>query len=146
MTEARAQSLDGLAALHGRCFSQPRPWSAREFEQLLMDPHAFLLTHNRDGLLMGRVVADEAEMLTLAVEPEARRMGIARQLVLEFGVRARDLGAKNAFLEVAATNTPARMLYRSLGWRETGLRRRYYGPHIDAVTMRLHLVSDQEGG
>ena len=67
-----------LAALHARCFAaHPRPWSATEIEGLLDSPPNFLIDLPQ-GFLIGRAVADEAELLTLAVAPETRRQGLAR--------------------------------------------------------------------
>ncbi|WP_207102105.1 ribosomal protein S18-alanine N-acetyltransferase [Paracoccus shandongensis] len=136
---------DQLAALHARCFTLPRPWSAPAFAALLDSPHVFLLARP-DGFLLGRTVADEAELLTLAVSPDARRQGIARDLVAEFAATSRARGATRAFLEVAADNAPAQALYAATGWRETGRRRRYYGPDLDAIVMELPLEDRQEGG
>lgn len=136
---------DHLAALHARCFTLPRPWSGSEFAALLDGPHAFLLTRPR-GFLLGRAVADEAELLTLAVDPRARRQGIGRDLTAEFAATSRGRGAARAFLEVAADNGPARALYGATGWRDAGLRRGYYGPGLDAVVMEMRLAGPQEGG
>ena len=134
-----------LAALHRRCFTLPRPWSATEFAALLDSPHVFLLARPQ-GFVLGRAAADEAELLTLAVSPDARRRGIARGLVAEFAATSRARGATRAFLEVAADNGPARALYAAAGWRQAGLRRRYYGPDLDAIVMELPLDGRQEGG
>lgn len=124
-----------LAALHARCFTIPRPWSAQEFSDLLAMQGCFLLTDTH-GFLLGRAIAGEGELLTLAVEPEARRHGVGRALTQEFAERANALGADDLFLEVAANNTPARSLYSSLGWQEAGRRKEYYAPGQDAIVMR----------
>lgn len=136
---------DALAALHARCFDRPRPWSASEFENLLASPSVFLLTDTH-GFLLGRALAGEAELLTLAVAPDARRQGAGRRLTLRFAAAALARPSAEAFLEVAADNAAARRLYAGAGWVEAGVRRRYYGPHTDAIVMRLTLRADQEGG
>ena len=137
---------EALAALHARCFTgRPRPWSAAEFAELLHTRGAFLLEEPA-GFLLGRALAGEAELLTLAVAPEARRTGLGRALTQAFAARASALHAEAAFLEVAADNVAARTLYRSCGWLEAGLRRRYYGPDVDGIVMRLPLGPAQEGG
>lgn len=134
-------SLDALAALHLRCFdAHPRPWSAPEFQSLLTSPLNFLLTRP-DGFLLGRAVADEAELLTLAVAPEARRRGIASALLDDFVLACRARGAAHAFLEVAEGNAPAIALYASRGWQIGGRRRNYYAPGIDAVLMGLVIAA-----
>lgn len=130
---------DQLAALHAACFTdRPRPWHSAEFQSLIQAPGSFLLTGS-DAFLLGRAIGGEAELLTLAVAPTQRRQGIARTLVQEFASNAIENGAAAAFLEVASDNAPAQALYRGAGWRQVGLRPRYYGPQTDAIVMRLTL-------
>jgi ribosomal-protein-alanine N-acetyltransferase len=133
-----------LAALHGRCFTTPRPWTAAEFAGFLADPLVFLLVEGDAGLLLGRAVAGEAELLTLAVAPEARGRGLGRKLVSRFLYQARLRGAGSAFLEVAEDNTPARALYARTGFAEAGRRRGYYqapdGRAVDALVLRRMLA------
>jgi ribosomal-protein-alanine N-acetyltransferase len=64
----------------------------------------------------------------------------------DFAATSRDRGATRAFLEVAADNAPAQALYHGTGWRESGRRRRYYGPDLDAIVMALTLEPVQQGG
>jgi ribosomal-protein-alanine N-acetyltransferase len=132
---------EALARLHARCFSTtPRPWTASEFGELLQHPGCFLLTEP-EGFLLGRVVAGEAELLTLAVAPEARRQGIARRLLAAFDARAHAAGAETAFLELSAANEAALAAYRGCGWQDAGRRRGYYrdeaGNPVDALVLRL---------
>lgn len=133
---------DDLARLHAACFTTPRPWGAMEFADLMARPDVFLLTAP-DAFLMGRALAGEAELLTLAVAPEARRKGTARALVAAFAEEARARGAEEAFLEVSAENAPARALYEATGWAEAGRRRDYYkvpdAAPVDALVLRLQL-------
>jgi ribosomal-protein-alanine N-acetyltransferase len=138
-------SPDQLAAIHARCFTIPRPWSASEFASLLEGRGCFLLEQG-DGFLLGRALAGEAELLTIAVDPAARRMGLARQLIARFESTARQMDAMDAFLEVASDNLAARTLYSATGWLEAGVRRGYYGPRTDAIVMRLTLRTNQLGG
>ena len=132
-------TAEELAALHGRCFAVPRPWTAAEFTGFLADPLAFVLIEGDAGFILGRAVAGEAELLTLAVAPEARRRGLGRKLVARFLYQARLRGAEQAFLEVAAGNEAARALYARCGFAESGRRRGYYrgpdGVAVDAIVM-----------
>lgn len=132
-----------LAALHARCFTTPRPWSEADFAAFLQDPLAFLLTEGDAAFLLGRAVAGEAELLTLAVAPESRRLGLGRKLLARFLYQARLRGAETAFLEVAADNTAARALYATSGFTESGRRKNYYatptGSRLDAVLMHRAL-------
>jgi [ribosomal protein S18]-alanine N-acetyltransferase len=144
---------EALARLHAAVFSVPRPWSAAEFAALLDGPGVFLLTADRGarasppqgsdgppGFLLGRALAGEAEVLTLAVAPDARRRGIGAGLVAAGLARAAEMGAAMVFLEVAADNAPALGLYRAAGFAEAGRRPGYYlradGTRTDAILMR----------
>ena len=131
-------TLDALAALHARCFRNPRPWTAEEFASLLDTRGTFLLEAPQ-GFLIGRSVVDEAELLTLAVAPEARRQGVARALMAQFRATSLSRGAAQAFLEVASDNAAALALYTADGWERAGLRRHYYAPGVDAILMRRPL-------
>ncbi len=127
-----------LAAIHTRAMVVPRPWSAAEFEEILQSTGCILAVHSV-GFAVGRIVVDEAELLTLAVDPEQQRKGIGRVCLDDFHLKAYDKGASTAFLEVASTNYPARKLYLAAGYREVGMREAYYrapnGPRIDAILM-----------
>lgn len=132
-----------LAAIHAQCFTAPRPWSAAEITGILATPGTFLLAEP-GGFLIGRVLAGEAELLTLAVAPAARRKGIAARLVAAFLDRAAGQAAARAFLEVGAGNPAARALYARAGFAETGRRPCYYrhpdGTASDALILARTLV------
>jgi ribosomal-protein-alanine N-acetyltransferase len=127
-----------MAGLHARCFTVPRPWSAAEIAQLVTDPQVYVL-HQPSGFLIGRCVAGEAELLTVAVAPEARRQGLGARLVSGFVTEALVRGAEVAFLEVAEDNAPALALYHAQGFSTAGRRRAYYrtesGGAIDALVL-----------
>lgn len=136
-------SPDALAALHARCFTEaPRPWTAREFAELAAAEGTLLLCRP-EGFALGRLAGPEAELLTLAVEPEARRRGIGTALVLAFEAAASARGADEIFLETAVENAPARGLYEALGYRPVGRRPGYYAragrPPLDALVFRKPL-------
>lgn len=131
-------TAEDMAHLHAACFTVPRPWSTAEFTSLLSDPLTLILTESQ-GFLVGRVVADEAEVLTLAVDPAARRRGIGKSLLQEFLARAKAMGAVSVFLEVADGNDAACALYLSAGFSLQGRRKTYYrnstGRGVDALVM-----------
>ena len=132
-----------LATLHRLCFRSPPPWSAADFTAFTADPLAFLLVEGDAGFLLGRAVAGEAELLTLAVSPESRRLGLGARLVARFLYQARLCAATRAFLEVSAENPAAIALYESAGFAVAGRRRGYYatpeGARIDAIVMARDL-------
>ncbi len=134
---------DALAALHTRCFITPRPWAADEFASLLTSNGVFLQT-TAAGFALGREIAGEAELLTLAVDPAHQRQGNGRMLLAAFEAEAAKRGAIVAFLEVASNNTAAYALYHAAGYTESGRRPAYYrpptGPKIAAIIMRKPLI------
>lgn len=133
-----------LARVHAQAFDHP--WSASEIADLMASPGAFALVAEDAALaafILCRAVAGEAEILTLAVEPAARRQGLARALVEAAAGAARIAGGEAMFLEVADDNLAAIGLYEVAGFTRAGLRRGYYdrGPqgYVDALVMRLDL-------
>jgi ribosomal protein S18 acetylase RimI-like enzyme len=75
----------------------------------------------------------EAELLRLAVAPEARGRGLGSSLLRACEERLGAMGCTLLRLEVRTSNHPARALYASLGWKEVGLRPGYYRDGEDAV-------------
>ena len=133
------------AALHAQCFPPGERWDEAAMAALLAVPGSFACVvmgegEAPSGLAVVRVAADEAELLTLGVLPEARRRGIARRLLAELGGAAAARGAVRLFLEVSVTNAPALALYRGLGFRELGRRRRYYPDGSDALLLAQDVV------
>lgn len=130
-----------LARIHAQCFpAHPRPWSQAEITEILQSTGCFLLTRD-SGFLIGRSIADEAELLTLAVAPAKRRAGTGTALLAAFHDAARLRGATRAFLEVASDNLAAQALYAKAGWREAGRRRNYYAAGIDALILERPLAA-----
>jgi ribosomal-protein-alanine N-acetyltransferase len=88
------------------------------------------------GFVIFWLVHDELHVLNVAVAPEERRRGVARALMLEAEERARAHGARIATLEVRRSNSGAIALYRSMGYREVGVRPGYYADEgEDAIVM-----------
>jgi len=131
-----------MARLHAACFDAA--WPETAFAALLSQGGVWALTEV-DGFILLRVAADEAEILTLAVEPTARRIGVGSRLLDQALSRAARQGATRAFLEVAADNIAAQRLYASAGFSEVGRRSSYYArlgsPPIDALLLARDLAS-----
>jgi ribosomal-protein-alanine N-acetyltransferase len=129
---------EALATLHAAAITTPRPWSETEFAALLATPGTFA-TGDARAFAMGRVILDEAELLTIATHPDYRRRGLGCAMLSAFESEACARGATIAHLEVAADNVPAIALYEGAGYARTGLRRGYYrapdGTLVDAVLM-----------
>ena len=135
-----------LADIHDKAFD--RPWTALEFDELLKSPGAFAILGEAGeppeakGFILCRSIAGEAEILTIAVDPAARRRGWGAALVEMAAGIAVETRAEALFLEVAADNQAAIALYQATGFAKVGLRKGYY-PHPDgakdALVMRRAL-------
>ena len=126
---------DELENLHKACFPK-KPWSASDFADLKKSGCDIIASQN--GFVVWRVVADEAEIITIGVHPNARKSGIASAMlaIIENDIKKR--GGKKIFLEVAENNEPARKLYEANGYKKIGIRPKYYDG-IDAILMEKAL-------
>ncbi len=124
--------LGNLAELHAKCFPH-KPWSADDFADLQKSGCEIIASQN--GFIVYRATCDEAEIITIGVHPDARRTGIAAAMlgIVEGDLKKR--GIKHIFLEVAADNAPARSLYTGNGYKQIGVRPKYYDG-VDAIMMR----------
>jgi ribosomal-protein-alanine N-acetyltransferase len=134
-----------LAQLHGASFH--RGWGEGEFEQMLAERNTLVhrLRQGRKtiGFAVSRMAADEAEILSIAVEPKHRGRGLSRNLLLTHLGHLAGRGVRAVFLEVEENNQPARRLYARAGFAVAGRRERYYkqpgGEQLNAVLMRRDL-------
>lgn len=123
--------------------SFPSPWSAGSFERELATAWAVPVVavepvpagERLVGYACAWNVADEVQLLNVAVHPARRRSGIGERLVRWVQEHAVARGARAVVLEVRLANAPARRLYARLGFRMTALRRGYYGAGQDGMLM-----------
>lgn len=138
-----------LAQVHAAAFTDARPWHADEFAKLLETPGVILLGDVR-SFLLGRLIADEAEVLTIATSPQFQRMGLAKTTLAAFldGLKAQQ--ARYAFLEVAEDNMAANALYSKAGFAQTGRRPHYYarpnGTKVAALVLQYDLHKHTDAG
>lgn len=135
-----------MEASFGRTFGEA--WTRSQLAGILPMTGVSLIVAKdlRDGQIVGfsldRQVADEAELLLLAVLPERHRRGVGRNLLQDFLARARNDGLSQVHLEVRAGN-PAIAMYHQGGFEAVGRRRNYYhspdGQRHDAITLALQL-------
>jgi ribosomal-protein-alanine N-acetyltransferase len=134
-----------LAAIHASAFA--RAWDGHEFERLLADrsvvADGLFVGREPFGFALSRVVLDEAEILTVALAPEARGRGSSKPLLASHLDALARAGARLVHLEVEEENGPALALYRGLGFHCVGRRQGYYrkadGSSAAALTMNLRL-------
>lgn len=132
-----------IAGMHGGIFAEA--WDVASVTKMLEHPAStgfvaqLASPRITVGFVMGQVMADEAEILSVAVAPELQRRGIGRMLVEGFKRSAKRAEATRVFLEVAADNAAAIALYQSLGFTEQRRRKAYYprkgADAVDAVVM-----------
>ncbi len=120
-----------LANLHKKCFPN-KPWSADDFRDLKQSGCEIIMSEN--GFIVYRIAVDEAEIITIGVNPDFRRSGIASAMIGIIEKNLKNQGVKKLFLEVASTNIPAQKLYENCGFNLVGLRPKYYDG-VDAILM-----------
>jgi [ribosomal protein S18]-alanine N-acetyltransferase len=144
---AGTHDVRAVSEIHAASFD--RPWGLTEFERLMAEET--VLTHVAaggtadvpEGFSLARLAADEAEILSIAVNPNRRGEGIAgRLLTTQMDMLALN-GIRTLFLEVEDSNAPAQALYRRHGFMEVSRREAYYrkadGSAATALVMRRTL-------
>jgi ribosomal-protein-alanine N-acetyltransferase len=126
-----------MARIHAAAFDAERPWTENEIATLIGKPFVAAFS-TIGGFALTQTVAGESELLTLAVDPQHRRKGIAQGLITRW-IAALPTDTEAAFLEVAADNDGARALYAANGFQQTGLRKTYYARAAQAPADALIL-------
>lgn len=132
-----------MAALHSAAFPSGQAWDARQFENLLnqdsVTARALACGNDILSFVLLQIAVDEAEILTLATPPSARRRGFAARLLLGVEPQLVVRGVTRWLLDVAEDNAGALKFYQNNGFRIDGRRRAYYqrleGQRVDAILM-----------
>lgn len=139
LRDATRKDIESILAVQ-RASPEAGAWPPSDYARALGDAGVICLLADDSrgervvGFLVARAVADEMEILNLAVGMDYRRRGIGRRLLGEALARAHARGARKCWLEVRASNQAARDFYRALGFSEGGRRPRYYrAPEEDAI-------------
>ena len=127
--------INKLSCLHAQCFPH-KPWGAADFADLKKSGCEIVASDN--GFIVWRVIADEAELITIGVAPDARNTGIASAMLAIMMGDVKKRGVKKIFLEVAENNAPALALYTRTGFKVVGRRPKYYDG-IDAIIMEYQI-------
>lgn len=137
--------IEQIAQLEKACFSSP--WTENMLADALFDTQAsFIVAEDEEGNVLGyaglHVIVDEGYIDNVAVEPDARRHGVASAL-LDVFCRFGEANLAFLSLEVRASNAPAIALYEKHGFDQVGLRKNYYEkPREDAVIMTRFFKED----
>ncbi|WP_181233690.1 GNAT family N-acetyltransferase [Enhygromyxa salina] len=140
MREATLEDLDALLELDAACFA--RPWGPEAWREAVAGGEIVLVADTpARGLACANVIFECCELRRIAVEPGARRSGLARSLLRAVIARARRAGCERVQLEVAEGNVAACSLYRAHGFSSVGRRPGYYrNPPDAALLMDLVIV------
>jgi ribosomal-protein-alanine N-acetyltransferase len=145
--EAMPLDLPVLVSMERKLFSDS-PWSMGQFKEEfsgIPKTRYFIVALDSDKQIVGyagvMVVASgvDADVLTVAVLPEARRHGIARHFMESLEKWAQMRVSPAMMLEVGVDNTSAIALYESLDYSIINTRKNYYGPGLEAHVMRKEL-------
>ena len=142
---AQPRDAPRLAQLHGASFH--RGWGEGEFESMIAERNTLVqcmkIGRRTIGFAVSRIGADEAEILSVAIDAAYRGRGLSRNLLLTHLGHLAGRGVRQIFLEVEENNAPARRLYERAGFATVGRRERYYrqpsGEQLNALLMRRDL-------
>ena len=150
LREMTWRDVPALAALELALFADDA-WSEQTWwAELAGRPRRCYVVGERAGVVVGYAGVDRrgevADVMTIAVVPEAQGQGLGSLLMDWLIEAARCGGAEHMMLEVRADNTAAQRLYSKMGFVMLTVRRRYYQPgDVDAHIMRLHLEPPSSG-
>ncbi len=135
------------ARIHETAFAHA--WNAEEFERLLGLPTTiadglfYVRTEALVGFVLSQVTLDEAEILSIVVDPDYRHHGFGRLLLKTHLATLSEAHVASLFLEVEDGNIAAQGLYAHLGFHEIGKRQGYYrkpdGSRATALILRRDL-------
>ena len=136
--ELTPEMLGEAAEIEKLCFSEP--WSPEALLYMCKSPN----THAVAVIIEGRLAAyggcefvpPEANIVNIATHPDFRRRGCAAAVIDSLEEFLSSKGVDSIFLEVRASNAPARALYEGKGFAVVGVRKNYYRfPTEDAEVM-----------
>jgi ribosomal-protein-alanine N-acetyltransferase len=132
-----------ISALEGKCFAGER-WTYAMFASSFAQA-GFFGELCEDVNVLGektivaygcvQCVAEECDLLNIAVAEEYRRAGLGKIMLSRLTIGAKRRGAEKMFLEVRQSNAAARGLYLQAGFEEIGVRKKYYPDGENAVVM-----------
>jgi ribosomal-protein-alanine N-acetyltransferase len=131
------EDIPFIAEIERLCFEDP--WSERSLELLLEEKNAGFVAEI-DGFVAAYggilTVLDEGQITNIATHPDYRRRGLAKAIMSAIDVFSSENGIFYLSLEVREKNEAARLLYKSCGWHEVGVRKNFYSkPSDNAVIM-----------
>jgi [ribosomal protein S18]-alanine N-acetyltransferase len=143
----RSDDLEAIFRLDEACFSEEFRFDRRSMSAFAADRGAVTLIAEDQGKVIGFVIAHvqhvaaecRAYVVTLDVDPEWRRRGLARELMAEVEAHALAEGARRIHLHVFIGNDAAIRFYERLGYERIRIVHGYYGSGLDAIVYRKDL-------
>lgn len=138
----KLEDLDQVMTLERQIFS--RPWSEGSMASALQQQETIYLVDEIEGKIRGYLgiwcMAEDGDLCNMAVAEQARRGGVATDLLEKGMAYCRKQGVHRVVLEVRESNLPAKTLYQKMGFISIGVRKQYYSdPQEDAVIMECIL-------
>ena len=135
--------LPRVLEIEKRCFPAS-PWSREEYlYELNENPFSNLQVREENGEIAGYIdwwiLYDKAQIANIGVDPAYRSRGFAKEMLEACVKDANEKGCETLSLEARVSNEPALSLYRSFGFIDAAVRRRYYENGEDAILMVLPL-------
>ncbi len=147
VSTVQSGDTDTIAAIATLESSFPSPWAKTTIEKELEIPYGFVFAvrERYKKALIGwcclRILLPEAELLKIAVHPDAQRKGVATELLQNVFEICKKKKCKTVFLEVRKKNAAALALYKKTGFQQKGMRKRYYiSPPDDGILLAKAVV------
>ena len=140
--DIREADIEKIHRLEKKAFSDP--WGIHGLKESLGQSYTKLFGAWEKEELLGYAIvyfmADEGELVRIAVDPCCRRRGVASHLLEELLRVCRENGVKRVLLDVRESNEAAIKLYERMGFKADGMRKNFYTkPDEDAVLMSLEV-------
>lgn len=140
---ATKEDINDIAKIEQVCFSSP--WSESSIAESLENPASHFLIAYENGEIAGymglQIFSGEGYVTNIAVLPEYRQLGIATALIEKQLENPMDF----ITLEVRESNTPAIKLYTKMGFKNMGIRPKFYSnPTENAVIMTRNLIKSED--
>ena len=144
---ATVQDLEAIMLIENECFIRDA-WPEAMMKDELLAAHTYYLVALEGDEVVGYAGlsklpgSEQADIQTIATAPTKRGLGIGKQLMFALTAEANARGAKEIFLEVRADNSVAQKLYKVFGFRQIGVRKKYYQPDgVDAFVMKTESLA-----
>lgn len=129
--------IPDILQVERECFSDP--WSEKMFKEEIKGKFSHYYVAEEDGCAVGYMgmwsLSGEGHITNIAISTNYRKKGFAKALLSHFTNIAKEEKLEFMTLEVRASNIPAISLYKSFGFEQVGVRKKYYENTEDAYLL-----------